>query len=180
MIDRPALERFVEEFADKAYSFALGLAEDKDLAADLVQEAFVKVFDHADRLDPALGLDKWFLTVLRRLYVDGLRRMDNRPKVDFDCPIGNGLTVADALPDGAQEEALIARLERTETRGLVRRGMRRLTPEHRGIIVMIDMNGVGYEDAGRILGVPLGTVRSRIVRARAALRDVMLELEVTP
>lgn len=179
MIDRPTLDRFVEDYADKAYSFALGLSDDEHVAQDLVQEAFVKVFDHADRLDTSKGLDQWFLTVMKRIYLDGAKRMDNRPKVDFDCPIGNGLTVADALPD-EREEALTARLERTETKALVRRGMRRLSPEHRAILLMIDLNGGRYEDAASIMGLPLNTVRSRIVRARAALRDVMLELEVTP
>ena len=179
MIDRPVLERFVADYADKAYSFALGLSDDEHLARDLVQEAFVKVFENADRLEEAKGLDQWFLTVMKRLYVDGLRLMDNQPRVDFDCPIGNGLTVADALPD-EREQALTARLERTETKALVRRGMLRLSPEHRAIILMIDMNGARYEDAASVMGLPLNTVRSRIVRARAALRDVMLELEVTP
>lgn len=179
MIDRAALEQFVADYADKAYSFALGLSADEHAAQDLVQEAFVKVFDHADRLDAARGLDQWFLTVMKRIYLDGLKRMDNRPKVDFECPIGQGLTVADALPD-EREEALIARLERAETKKLVRRGLARLSPEHRGILMLIDLHETGYEDAARLLGVPLGTVRSRIVRARAALREVLMEMEVTP
>ncbi len=179
MIDRPSLERFVDEYAGKAYSFALGLAGNADLAADLVQDAFVKVFDHADRLDPEKGLDQWFLTVMKRLYLDGAKRMDNRPKVDFDYPIGEGLTVADALPD-EREEALIARLERAEAKSQLDRGMRRLTPEHRSILLMVDMNGASYEDAAQMLGVPLNTVRSRVARARAALRELMLEMEVTP
>ena len=179
MIDRAALERFVNEYADKAYGFAIGLCADEQKAGDLVQEAFVRVFDNADRLDASRGLDQWFLTVMKRIYLDGLRLMDNRPKVDFDLPIGGGLTVADALPD-EREEALIARLEREETGRLVREAMSRLSPEHRGILLMIDLNGTGYEDAAKALGVPLGTVRSRIVRARAALRDVLLESEVRP
>lgn len=180
MIERAALTRFVEDHADKAYCFAIGLCSDADKAADLVQEAFTRFLAHADRLDEKLGPEQWLLTVLKRLYLDGLKRADNRLKVDLDSPIGEGLTVADALPDEAQEEALIARLERAETRGLVRRGLRRMTPEHRVLLQLIDVNGGRYEDAAQLLGVPLNTVRSRLSRARAALRCVMLELEVTP
>lgn len=179
MIERVRLERFVEEYADKAYSFAVGLCGDDHLAQDLVQEAFVKVFDHAAGLDEQKGLDQWFLTVMKRLYLDGLKRMDNRPKVDFDCPIGNGLTVAEAIPD-ERDEVLSGRLERAETRSLVRKGMAKLVPEHKAILLMVDLNGMGYEEAAQALGVPLGTVRSRIVRARDALRAALLDLEVTP
>ncbi|MDX6769281.1 MAG: RNA polymerase sigma factor [Elusimicrobiota bacterium] len=178
MADRAALDRFVDEYADKAFSFAMGLCADVDRAQDLVQQAFVKVFDHADRLE-ADRLDQWFLTVMRRIHLDGVKLMDNRPKVTFDLPIGDGLTVADALPD-EREEALITRLERVETRRLVRRGIARLTPEHRAVLLMIDLDGMGYEETAKALGVPLNTVRSRIVRARDALREVLLGLEATP
>lgn len=179
MIDRDRLERFVDEYADKAYSFAVGLCADDHQAQDLVQEAFVKVFDHAGSLDEDKGLDQWFLTVMKRLYLDGVKRMDNRPKVDFDCPIGGGLTVAEAIPD-ERDEALAGRLERAETRSLVRKGLARLVPEHKAILLMVDLNGMGYEEAAQALGVPLGTVRSRIVRARDALRAVLLDMEVSP
>jgi RNA polymerase sigma-70 factor (ECF subfamily) len=179
MIDRVRLERFVDEYADKAYSFALGLCADEQLAQDLVQEAFVRLFDHAGALEEEKGLDQWFLTVMKRLYLDGLKRMDNRPKVDFDCPIGGGLTVAEAIPD-ERDVALAGRLEQAETRSLVRKGLSRLVPEHKAILLMVDMNGMGYEEAAQALGVPLGTVRSRIVRARDALRAVLLDMEVTP
>ncbi len=178
MIDRAALDRFIEEHADKAYGFAMGLCADVDRAQDLVQQAYVKVMEHADRLE-ADRLDQWYLTVLKRIYLDGVKLMDNRPKVTFDLPIEGGGTVADALPD-EREEALITRLERAETRHLVRRGMARLSPEHRGVLLLVDLKGVTYEDAAKVLGVPLNTVRSRMIRARAALREVLLEMEVTP
>lgn len=178
MIDRARLERFVDEYADKAYGFALGLTADETQASDLVQDAFVKLFEHAESLDDQ-GMDQWLLTVLKRLYLDGLRLMDNKPKLGFDTPVGGELTVSDIVMD-ERELALSARLERAETRGQVRRGLNRLSPEHKAVLLMIDLNGMGYEETARALGVPLNTVRSRIVRAREALRERMLELEVTP
>lgn len=179
MIDRARLERFVDEYADKAYGFALGLTADEQSAADLVQDAFVKLFEHAESLDDQGGVDQWLLTVMRRLYLDGLKRMDNRPKLTFDAPVGGELTVSDIVAD-EREEALSARLERAETRGQVRRGLGRLSPEHKAVLLMIDLNGMGYEETAKALGVPLNTVRSRIVRARDALRETMLGMEVTP
>lgn len=184
MIDRVRLERFVDEFADKAFGFALGLTSDEQQASDLVQDAFVKLFEHAESLDDQGGVDQWVLTVMRRLYLDGLKLMDNRPKLTFDAKVesqfgGEELIVADVLPD-EREDALSARLERAETRGHIRRGLNRLSPEHKAVLLMIDLNGMGYEETAKALGAPLNTVRSRIVRAREALREKMLELEVTP
>lgn len=178
MIDRARLERFVDEYADKAYAFALGLSADPQRACDLVQDAFVKVFHHAESLRED-GLEQWFLTVMKRIYLDGLKRVDNRPKLSLDAPLGEDLTVADVVAD-EQEEALLSRLERLETRGQVRRALSRLSPEHKAVLLMIDMNGMGYEESAQALGVPLNTVRSRIVRARGALRERMRDMEVTP
>lgn len=178
MVDRAFLERFVTQFADRAYSFALSLAADEHKARELVQEAFVRVFDHAEGLDPQ-RLDQWFLTVMRRIHIDSVRLMDNRPKVDFDFQVSPGVTVADAVADD-RDEALSARLERGETAELVRGALERLTPEHRAILALIDMQGLGYDEAAATLGIPLNTARSRIVRARDALRAVLLDMEVTP
>lgn len=179
MIDRVRLERFVDEYADRAYGFAMALCEDSQKASDLVQDAFVKLLDHAESLE-GQGMDQWFLTVMKRLYLDGLRRMDNRPKLSLDSVVGEEeLTVAEAVAD-QRDEDLCARLERVEMKGLVRRGLRGLSPEHKTVLLMIDMNGMGYEETAAALGVPLNTVRSRIVRARDALRERMRKLEVTP
>ncbi|HEX4048896.1 MAG TPA: sigma factor-like helix-turn-helix DNA-binding protein, partial [Elusimicrobiota bacterium] len=69
--------------------------------------------------------------------------------------------------------------ERSEESERVQRALNGLTPASRAVLMMIDANGMGYEEAGRALGWPLGTVRSRVSRARASLRTRLLEMEVT-
>jgi RNA polymerase sigma-70 factor (ECF subfamily) len=180
MLERDALERFVDEYGDRAYGFAYGLCGNEADARELAQEAFVKVFEKAELYDESQPLETWFLTVLKNVFRDGLRRWERRSRVSLDAPIGDdGLTVADAVPD-AREEALLDRLEREESAERVRRALDALTPDARAIVALIDMEGLGYEEAAEALGLPLGTVRSRIVRARESLRRRLLEMEGKP
>ena len=178
MLERDALELFVEKFGDHAYSFAFGLCGNEPDARELVQKAFVKIFDKAERFDASQSLESWYMTVLKNLFLDGTRRWERRRGVSLDEPLGeDGLTVADSVPD-EREEALLDRLERAEESERVQRALAFLAPDSRAVLMMIDVDGMGYEDAARALGWPLGTVRSRVSRARVSLRTRLLEMEV--
>lgn len=180
MLKTEELERFVEEYGDRAYGFAYGLCGSEPEARELTQEAFVKIFERADQFDETRSLETWFLTVLKNVFRDSLRRWDRRGKVALDAPIGDdGMTVADALGD-EREEALLDRLERQENAARLHQALATLPPLSRGIIALIDMEGLGYEEAAQALDLPLGTVRSRINRARETLRRRLLEMEGKP
>lgn len=180
MLERQYLERFVDEFGDRAYRFAYGLCGNEPDARELVQDAFVRIFDRAHQYDRTQSLESWFLTVLKNIFRDGTRRWERRRGLSLDFPVGeDGLTVADGLAD-EREEALSARLEREESAGLVRRALESLRPEWRAVLALVDVEGMPYEEAARALGWPLGTVRSRVSRARAALRARLLEMEAGP
>jgi RNA polymerase sigma-70 factor (ECF subfamily) len=179
MLTRDRLERFVDEYGDHAYSFAYSLCGNEPDARELVQEAFVRVFERADRYDPEQSLESWYMTVLKNLFLDGARRWERRNAVSLDSSAGEeGLTVADSLPD-AREAALLDRLERGEEDERVRRALAGLTPDARAALTLVDVEGLDYDAASRALGWPIGTVRSRLSRARSALRARLLELGVT-
>ena len=179
MLERDALERFVDEFGDHAYSFAFRLCGNEQDAKELVQNAFVKIFDKAESFDSSHSLESWYMTVLKNLFLDGTRRWDRKRGVSLGEPMGGGdLTVADCLAD-EREEALLDRLERAEESDRVQRALAGLTKDSRAVLLMIDVNGMGYEEAARALDWPLGTVRSRVSRARASLRTRLLEMGVT-
>ena len=178
MIDPQDLERFVDEFGDHAYSFAYSLCGNEPDAKELVQDAFVKIFDKAERFDSARSLESWYMTVLKNLFLDGRRRWERKYGDSLDMVIGAyGMTVADSVPD-AREEALLDRLERLERQDLVHQAIAKLTPDNRAVLMMIDVNGMGYDETAKTLGWPLNTVRSRVSRARAFLRAKLLEMEV--
>lgn len=172
-------DALIDANANKAYCFAMGLCGNEDDAKELVQEAFAKAMDRIDTHDPSLPFEAWFLTVLKHLYLDGTKKYEKRHGQSLDLPINeSGLTVADGIGDD-REVSILDRLERQENAKLVRRAMRALTPDARAVLLMIDLEGLGYEQAAAVMGCPLNTLRSRIVRARAALKERLLALEVT-
>lgn len=170
-------DALIDASANKAYCVAMGLCGNEDDARELVQEAFAKAMDRIGTHDPSLPFEAWFLTILRNLYLDGTKRYEKRYGQSLDQPIDDsGLTVADGVAD-ARETPLLERLERRESSRLVRRAMRALTPDARAVLLMIDLEGLGYEEAAAVMGCPLNTLRSRIVRARTALKERLLALE---
>ncbi len=172
-------EALIEANANKAYCFALGLSGNEEEAKELVQEAFAKALERIDMHDPEKPFEAWFLTILKHLYLDGKKKYERRYGQSLDMPINeSGLTVADGIAD-IREMSLLDRLEREESTNLVRRAMQALTPDARAVLLMIDLEGLGYEEAAAVMGCPLNTLRSRIVRARAALKERLLALEVT-
>jgi len=176
---QPDWEALIDANANKAYCFAMGLCGKEDEARDLVQEAFAKAMDRIDSHDPSQPFEAWFLTILKHLYLDGMKKYEKRFGQSLDEPVGtDGLTVADSFGDD-RELSLLDRLERQEDAKLVRRAMRALTPDARAVLLMIDLQGLGYEEAAAVMGCPLNTLRSRIVRARTALKERLLALEVS-
>lgn len=179
MLASEDLEKFVDDYGDHAYSFALSLCGNETDARELVQEAFVRVFENASRFDGTRALDGWYMTVLKNLYLDSLRRSERKLGVSLDAVIdGDGSTVADAMTD-PREEGMLDRLERMENAASVRKALSALTPDARAILTLVDVQGIGYEKAAKVLDCPLGTIRSRVSRARDALRAKLLETEVT-
>lgn len=180
MLSATDLEGFVERYSDRAYWYAYGLSGNEPDSRELVQAAFVKLFDSAATYDPGQSsLENWFLTILGNVHKDFLRRAERRHGVSLDLPIRGteGLTVADALPD-KREPALLERLERQEEGARVQAALRELSPALRSVAVLVDMEGLRYEEAAEVIGCPLNTVRSRVARARAELKQRLLEMEV--
>jgi RNA polymerase sigma-70 factor (ECF subfamily) len=172
-------DALIDSHAGKAYTFALALSGNEEDAKELVQEAFAKAMDRIESHDPSLPFEAWFLTILKRIYLDGRRRHERRFGQSLDVPVdATGLTVAESMADD-REMSILERLERQESAKLVRRAMRSLTPDARAVLLMIDLEGLRYEDVARTMDCPLNTVRSRIVRARQALRERLTALEET-
>ncbi|MDE2040524.1 MAG: sigma-70 family RNA polymerase sigma factor [Elusimicrobia bacterium] len=173
------IERFVRDYSDKAYQAAYHLCGDVEQAKELVQEAFVKLMRTWERYDQEQPLENWFLTIMRNIHVDGLRRCERRRSVSLDAPVPwleEGSSFADCLQDSALPP-LLERLERQEEGRLVRQALARLSPEHRSVMTLVDLEGLDYGRVAEVLDCPVGTVRSRLSRARAALKREVLALD---
>lgn len=175
-------EEFVRGYGERAFQFAYRICGSADEARELVQAAFTRLWERWGEHDPARSLEAWFFRILRSVAVDAVRRRERRRSVSLDALVEGGDgedTYADLVP--GREDALLEALERRGRQEAVRRALAAVSVEHRAILVLCDVEGRTYEDIARALTVPLGTVRSRVSRARLAFRRALSgETEVTP
>ena len=169
-------QRFVREYGERAFQFAYRLTGNIEEAKDLVQESFYRVLRSWDRYDRSRSLEAWFFTILRHAFLDGRKRYERRHAVSLDrtvrpCGGEEAKTYEELLPDN--EQTVLEGLERDEVAQEVRRTLDRLPYDHRVVLTLCDMEGHSYEEISKVLDVPVGTVRSRISRARLAFRREM-------
>jgi RNA polymerase sigma-70 factor (ECF subfamily) len=142
--------------------FALSLARRGDVADDLVQVTAERALAARDRFDPATRMDSWCFRILRNAWLDGIRRDRSR---------GTAVDIADAPEAGELDGVAI-----TESRLMlqsVMAAMDRLPEEQREVLMLVCVEEMSYKEAAVILGVPLGTVMSRLSRGRLALAAAM-------
>jgi RNA polymerase sigma-70 factor, ECF subfamily len=141
--------------------FARALTGDAALADDLVQDCVERALLKAHLYDPSRPLRAWLYAVLRNIYISGLRR-NGRSAI---------VKTVDDLADG--EGAVPPEQEHGLAAGSVTDALDRLAPQHREIIVLVALEEMSYRDVAEILGVPQGTVMSRLSRAREHLRQML-------
>ena len=163
-------ELIVQRYARHVYNIAYRLAGNASDARDLSQEAFLRVYRALRRVQPDAPLESWLYRIVNNLYIDLLRK---RPKVrieSLDAPVE---TARGELPrefpdiDSSPE----AMLEREQLDGAIQRALGTLSAELRLVVILSDIEGFSYEEIASILRVPLGTVKSRLHRARQILQQ---------
>lgn len=141
--------------------FSRALVGDAALADDLVQDCVERALIKSHLYDPARPLRAWLYAVLRNLFISGLRR-DRRSAVVKSV---DDLTGSEGSTPARQEERLSV--------ALIAEALDRLPQQHREVIVLVALEEMSYRDAAEIAGVPIGTVMSRLSRARAALQRIL-------
>ena len=163
------MPQLIRDDGPKAMAFAMSLTRNADAARDLLQEGYCRVARSRVRYDNERPLFPWFRRTLWHLFLDSRKRREFRRCVSLDAPVfEDGCAYGDLIAD--RGEGIPEQLERKETVGEVRAALGNLRPNHRTILALSDMDGRTYEDIARILSIPLGTVRSRIYRARRAFK----------
>jgi RNA polymerase sigma-70 factor (ECF subfamily) len=141
--------------------FSRALVGDAALADDLVQDCLERALLKSHLYDPARPLRAWLYAVLRNLFISGLRR-DRRSAV---------VKSVDDLAGG--EGSVAANQEERLSVALVAEALDRLPHDQREVIALVALEEMSYRDAAEIAGVPIGTVMSRLSRARAALQRIL-------
>ncbi len=161
--DRNAFTQLVEVNQDRLFASMLQVTGSPDEAEEVVQEAFIRAFIKLDTFQR----NSQFFTWLYRIAFNAAltRRRRKRARVSLDqCREDNGLEVTDR-GDAVDEPML-----RRERVAMVREAIQTLTDEHRAILVLREMQEHSYEDIAEILEISIGTVRSRLSRAREQLK----------
>lgn len=140
-------------------AFAISLSRSVTLADDLVQETILKAWSNLDKFDPETNLEAWLFTILRNTYYSTLRKT-RREVQDSD-----GVHAATLFEKPAHD----GRLAYND----FQRAFDQLSPEHREVLILIGASGYSCEEAAGMIGVAVGTVKSRASRARKRLADLM-------
>lgn len=168
-----AAQAFAQEaigHLDTLYRTALRLTRDPAKAEDLVQDTYVRALRYQHSYRRGTNMKAWLFAIMRNLFWDRFR--GGRPEaLSLD---GDGeMSLYDTLPDsGAQPEADV--LDRIATREVID-AVERLPELHREVVLLVDVEGFAYKDAAQVMGVPIGTVMSRLHRARRQLQRSLLD-----
>jgi RNA polymerase sigma-70 factor (ECF subfamily) len=160
-------ERVTLPLLGDCYAFALSLSRRTADAEDLVQETFLRAQRSFGQFQPGTNAKAWLFTILRRLHIDKHRRARVRPGYLPEEELEGLAPVPDAPPPP---------VEASEGVGVedVRRALAEVPESFRTAVHLRDFDGLSYAEIGRILGVPPGTVMSRIHRGRECLKDLLV------
>lgn len=158
----PELREAIAALLPRLRRFGRTLAHRREDADDLVQVAIEKALTRTDQWTPGTRLDSWMFRIMQNAWIDELRARERRGQTFL--PEEEGEQVGDGAVSGSHLDAV-----------LVRKAVARLSPEHRTVVGLVLVEGLSYQEAADTLDVPVGTVTSRLARAREALQDMLGE-----
>jgi RNA polymerase sigma-70 factor (ECF subfamily) len=174
--DLAAFNALVEIHQDVVYGLCLRMLASSHAAEDAAQDVFLAAYRRIDSYRGGV-FRAWLLRIAANACTDELRRRQRRPQVSLDDVSGDGSLLDLADESESPEESLL----RGELSRYIQDGLMALPPDQRAAVVLCDVQGLSYEEVSDALHVSLGTVKSRLSRGRARLRDLLLrERELLP
>jgi RNA polymerase sigma-70 factor, ECF subfamily len=191
-----AWSELIGRYQDRLFAVCVRMVHNRDLATDLTQDAFVKAIQGIESFDGRSKFSTWMIRVTMNVCLSKLRSEKLRRHASLDAARGGGAGGADAggegggswkdsLPtesglSGTREPdgggGVEARAGIAEERAVVMEAFRLLDAEQRAVLILCDCRGLAYEQIAQVMGVAVGTVKSRVFRARTALRDITEQL----
>lgn len=163
-----AFDELMRAHEDRVFGICLRMLRDRDAALDATQETFLTVFRKADRYKAEAAFSTWLYRVAVNTCYDHLRRAKRKH--------------ADALPDHIDpaDPSIGDQLEAVELRPDLEAALQGISTEFRAAVVLVDLEGLALETASEMLGVPVGTVKSRVYRGRRQLAERLGNLSGGP
>jgi len=172
--DMSAFDEIVERFERRLIGYFHGLSGDRQLAEDCAQEVFVRMYRARESYSPDAALATFVFRIARNFWIDVYRSRKVRPEersLDTPRQERESGSLADAVPDGTASPEELAVAEEDQHR--LRAALERLPEIQRSVLALAGGQGLKYEEVAEVLGIPVGTVKSRVHAAVQNLRRLM-------
>ncbi len=173
-----AFELLVRRYQRKVYSIAYGVLRDPEEAMDVSQEVFMKVDRYLDKFQGSASFYTWLYRIVVNLCIDHIRRAGRGTGVEYDDAIdrsGGVLAACDIVPSQMGSDPSKAYRDKEILRH-IRDGLQQLSPNHRAVIVMRELEGLSYKEMAEIMECSRGTIMSRLFHARKRLQAYLLKV----
>jgi RNA polymerase sigma-70 factor (ECF subfamily) len=178
--DHEAFRVLVERYQGRAYRLAVRILGDADLARDAVQDGFLKAYRSLDRFEGRSGFYTWLYRLIFNLCIDMKRRDKSSRHVEWDDDVARDISqgVAGSTPQTLGEPG--GELERGELREALAKAIDALPDDAKRTLLLREVDGLSYAEIAESLGIPKGTVMSRLHHARRRVRTLLEEAGVVP
>ncbi len=172
--DIRSFELLIESYQKKIFNIAFRMLGNQEDALDVTQEVFIKIYKSISSFKEESSLSTWIYRIATNVCLDELRKRKKTKMVSMDSPIQlNGGEINVQMQDqGLHPDELI---EQKELKTQIKKAINCLKDEHKIVIILRDINGYSYEEISKIMECSLGTVKSRINRARNSLKSILLK-----
>jgi RNA polymerase sigma-70 factor (ECF subfamily) len=174
--DTEAFNDLVERHQSRAYNLCVRMLGDADAAADVAQDAFISAYKHLPSLRGEFR--PWLMRIVANGCRDMLRSQKRRPSVSLDLERDDDDTPAMQLADtGDGPEAALMKSELQKT---IAGALAEIPDDQREVVILSDIQGLSYQEIADMTGINIGTVKSRLNRARSRLRELLVAAELLP
>lgn len=172
---RSALETLLTRHEGRLFATCMRMVGDRETARDLAQETLVRVIGAIDSFDGRAQFTTWMTRIAMNCCISHLRKEKHRRAASLEASVGGASSLRERLESTEPEPA--RGVQHDEDLQRLTLAMLQLTPDQRAVLVLRDVHGAAERDIARTLNIAAGTVKSRLFRARSALRAAMVELE---
>ncbi len=173
--DQAAFRELVKRYQQKAYGIAFSMLRDADDAMDVTQEAFIKVHRYLDNFKGSSSFYTWLYRITVNLCIDHIRKNKKAQTVEYEDAMDHDEGQGGELLPSTMDMDPARNLDRRELREMIDRALERLSPTHRAVILMREVEGLSYKEMAEVMEVSMGTIMSRLFHARRRMQAALLE-----
>ncbi len=173
-----AFEVLLDRYGDAVVTFCYAFVRNRDLADDLGQETFLRVYRNAGRYKPLAKFTTWLYRIATNLCINELKKRKLRRSLSLDEPAGpdsDGTRIVERI--ASNDAKPLTKAEMHEAHALVEKAIERLPDDQRSTLVMVEYHNLSYSEVAEILGVTVSAIKMRMKRARETLREMLKLLE---